>query len=359
MKRVYNYSAGPSVLPEEVLRQAADEMLVYQQSGMSVMEMSHRSSDFIDIFQECKQRLIRLLSIPEDYEVLFLQGGASLQFAMIPMNLTSRYHRVQLIDTGAWATKAAKEAKLFGEVDVLASSKDKNYSYIPKINQEQINPNSDYLYITNNNTIYGTTYHQLPPTDGLPLVADMSSDILSKPIEVAKYALIFAGAQKNMGPAGVTIVIVRKDLLEKIPAGLPTMLDYRTHSQKDSMFNTPPTYSIYMVGKVLRWLEQKGGVEAMAKANKQKATLLYDFIDSSAFYQGTVNLQDRSMMNIPFVLADKKYEAMFLEQAEESGLVNLKGHRSVGGMRASLYNGMPLAGVEALIDFMKEFERRI
>lgn len=355
MTRVYNFSAGPACLPEWVLKKAASEMLDAHSSGMSVMEMSHRSSEFQNIIDTCKARLKRLMNIPDEYEILFLQGGASLQFTMIPMNLEK--HNVDLINTGQWTKKALKEHEKLGKVNVVASSAEDNFTYIPKIKQEDLSEDSDYVYICENNTIYGTKYKELPPHEGKLLVADLSSCILSERTDVSKYDLIFAGAQKNMGPAGLTVVIIKKDLIGLADEKTPSMLNYKTYADNDSMFNTPPTYAIYICGLVLEWLEtQIGGLENMEKINRQKAKLLYDYIDASKLYSNPVVPEDRSYTNVPFVTGDKDLDTKFVKEAKEAGIVNIKGHRTVGGMRASIYNAMPLEGVEALIAFMKKFE---
>mgnify|MGYP001159219293 FL=1 len=358
MERVYNFSAGPSTLPEEVLKTAASELVNYQDAGMSVMEMSHRSAAYSKIIEEAKQDFIDLLSIPDNYEVLFLQGGASLQFAMIPLNIGTKNKKAQFINTGAWSKKAISEAKKFIDVEVLASSEDDTFSYIPDLSKIDIDPNSDYFYITSNNTIYGTEFTSLPDTKGVPVVADMSSNILSKPINVSEYGIIFAGAQKNMGPAGMTVVIIRKDLIGEVPETVPTMLKYSTHAENDSMFNTPPTYSIYVAGLVFKWLKENGGLEAIEKINTEKADLLYDYLDSTDFYVAPVDKASRSKMNVTFICKDDALNADFIKEAAAQGMVNLKGHRSVGGMRASIYNAMPVEGVQKLVDFMKAFEAK-
>ncbi|WP_297237823.1 3-phosphoserine/phosphohydroxythreonine transaminase [uncultured Faecalicoccus sp.] len=356
MTRVYNFSAGPACLPEWVLKKAADEMLDARQSGMSVMEMSHRSQEFQEILDTCKARLRRLMNIPENYEILFCQGGGTMQFSMVPLNLLK--HSADIINTGQWTKKAIMEHKKLGEVHVIASSAEDNFTYIPKIKPEDLSQDSDYLYICENNTIYGTKYKELPPHPGKLLVADMSSCILSEPCDVSQYDLIFAGAQKNMGPAGVTIVIVKKDLIGNAKENIPSLLDYKTYADNDSMYNTPPCYSIYMVGLVLEWLEEQiGGLEEMEKLTHKRAKMLYDYIDSSKLYSNPVAKEDRSYTNIPFVTGSEELDKKFVKEAKEHGLVNLKGHRSVGGMRASLYNAMPVEGVEALIEFMKNFEK--
>ena len=356
MTRVYNFAAGPAVLPEEVLREAAAEMLDYDGTGMSVMEMSHRSKTFEKIIGDAEKTLRDLMKIPDNYKVLFLQGGASQQFAMIPMNLMK--NRVaDHINTGQWAKKAISEGKLYGKINVLASSEDKTFSYIPDLKGLKISDDADYVYICHNNTIYGTKYNELPETGGKVLVADMSSDILSEPVDVTKYGLIFAGVQKNIGPAGVVVVIIREDLIsEDVLPGTPTMLKYKTHADNDSLYNTPPAYGIYICGKVFKWVQSLGGLEAMKKINLEKAAILYDYLDSSKLFRGTVVKKDRSLMNVPFVTGSDELDAKFIKEAKAAGFENLKGHRSVGGMRASIYNAMPIAGVKALVEFMKKFE---
>lgn len=356
MGRVYNFSAGPAVLPEEVLQEAADEMLDYQGSGMSVMEMSHRSKVYDAIIKEAEADLRELMNIPDNYKVLFLQGGASQQFAMIPMNLMKN-KKADYIVTGQWAKKAAKEAELYGEVNVVASSADKTFSYIPDCSDLPIDDDADYVYICENNTIYGTKFHTLPNTKGKTLVADISSCFLSEPVDVSKYGIIYGGVQKNIGPAGMVIAIIREDLItEDVLPGTPTMLTYKTHADAGSLYNTPNAYCIYVCGKVFKWLKKMGGLEEMKKRNEEKAKILYDFLDSSKLFHGTVVPKDRSLMNVPFVTGDKEMDAKFVAEAAKAGLVNLKGHRTVGGMRASIYNAMPKAGVEALVAFMKKFE---
>lgn len=356
MGRVYNFSAGPAVLPEEVLREAAEEMLDYRGTGMSVMEMSHRSKAFQEIIDTARADLRGLMGIPEDYEVLFLQGGASQQFAMIPMNLMK--NRVaDYIVTGQWAKKASEEAKKYGKVNILASSADKTFSYIPDCRDLPVSEDADYVYICENNTIYGTKYKELPDTKGKLLVADVSSCFLSEPVDVTKYGVIYGGVQKNIGPAGTVIVIIRKDLItEDVLPGTPTMLKYKTHSDAGSLYNTPPAYGIYICGKVFRWLKKQGGLAAIKKYNEKKAKILYDFLDQSSMFKGTVAPKDRSLMNVPFVTGDDMLDARFVKEAKAAGFENLKGHRSVGGMRASIYNAMPMEGVEALTAFMKKFE---
>lgn len=356
MERVYNFSAGPSTLPVEVLKQVQEDLISYKGAGMSVMEMSHRSPVYQQIIDDAKQDLIDLMNIPDDYDVLFLQGDASTQFAMIPMNLGVK-GKAQYLNTGTWSTKAIKEAQKLGmDVDVVASSEDKTFSYVPKITADQVKEDIDYFHITSNNTIYGTAVKNIPDTKGAVLISDMSSDILSKPVNVSDYGMIYAGAQKNMGPAGVTVVIIRKDLIGKADASVPTMMNYKTHADKGSMFNTPPTFSIYVAGVVLKYLKEIGGLEAIEKINVEKADMLYDYLDSTEFYSTPVAVEDRSIMNVTFKCQTDELNAAFLKGAAEKGMVNLKGHRSVGGMRASIYNAMPVEGVKALVDYMKEFE---
>ena len=359
MSRVYNFSAGPAVLPEEVLREAAAEMLDYQGTGMSVMEMSHRSKPYQKIIDEAEEDLRALMGIPENYKVLFLQGGASQQFAMVPMNLM-RNGVADYIITGQFSKKAWKEAQLFGQANALASSADKNFTYIPDCSDLPISEQSDYVYICENNTIYGTKFHTLPNTKGKPLVADVSSCFLSEPVKVTDYGMIYGGAQKNVGPAGVVIAISREDLIrEDVLPGTPTMLKYKTHADAGSMYNTPPTYGIYICGKVFKWLLRNGGLEAMRDYNVKKAGILYDYLDSSRLFHNQVVKADRSLMNVTFVTGDPDLDARFVTEAAAAGFVNLKGHRSVGGMRASIYNAMPMEGVEKLTRFMEEFEKKI
>ncbi len=356
MSRVYNFSAGPAVLPESVLRSAAEEMLDYKGCGMSVMEMSHRSKAFEEIIKTAESDLRELMHIPNNYKVLFLQGGASQQFAMIPMNLM-RNKVADYIVTGQWAKKAYQEASKYGKVNKIASSEDKTFSYIPDCSDLPISEDADYVYICENNTIYGTKFKELPNTKGKTLVADVSSCFLSEPIDVSKYGIIYGGVQKNIGPAGVVIVIIREDLItEDVLPGTPTMLTYKTHADADSLYNTPPAYGIYICGKVFQWLKEMGGLEAMKERNEQKAKILYDFLDQSKLFQGTVEKKDRSLMNVPFVTGSDELDAKFVKEAKAAGLENLKGHRSVGGMRASIYNAMPKEGVQALVSFMKRFE---
>ena len=358
MSRVYNFSAGPAVLPEEVLAEASAEMLDYRGTGMSVMEMSHRSKAYQTIIDEAESDLRGLLHIPDNYKVLFLQGGASQQFAMVPMNLMKN-KVADYIVTGQWAKKACSEGKLYGTANAVASSADKTFSYIPDCSDLPISEDADYVYICENNTIYGTKYKTLPNTKGKLLVADQSSCFLSEPVDVSKYGLIFAGAQKNVGPAGTVIVIVREDLVtEDVLPGTPTMLRYKTHVDAGSLYNTPPTYGIYICGKVFKWLKAKGGLEAMKQYNEEKAKILYDFLDQSKLFKGTVVKEDRSLMNVPFVTGDEEMDALFVKESKAAGLENLKGHRTVGGMRASIYNAMPMEGVKKLVEFMDDFETR-
>lgn len=357
MERVYNFSAGPSMLPVPVLEKAQKEMLSYGNSGMSVMEMSHRSSHFQEIIDAAEQTLRDIMGIPNNYKVLFLQGGASSQFAMIPLNLFRNSKKADYVNTGAWSKKAIQEANRYGKVTVIASSEDTTFNYIPELDPSQFDCNADYFYITTNNTIYGTRYTTLPDTGNVPLVADMSSNILSEVYDVSRFGLIFAGAQKNMGPAGVTVVIIREDLVGHAMDITPTMFDYKTHVEGNSMFNTPPTYGIYICKLVYEWVKEMGGVPAIQKMNEEKAAILYDYLDESKLFKGTVVKKDRSLMNVPFITGNKEIDAKFINEAEANGFVNLKGHRSVGGMRASIYNAMPMEGVKKLVDFMKKFER--
>ena len=355
MSRVYNFSAGPAVLPEEVL-QAADEMLDYRGCGMSVMEMSHRSKVYDNIIKEAEADLRDLMNIPDNYKVLFLQGGASQQFAAIPMNLMKNKKAAYIV-TGQWAKKAYQEAKMYGDAVEVASSADKTFSYIPDCSDLDIPEDADYVYICENNTIYGTKFKELPNTKGHTLVADVSSCFLSEPVDVTKYGVIYGGVQKNVGPAGVVIVIIREDLItDDVLPGTPTMLKYKTQADADSLYNTPPCYGIYICGKVFKWLKKMGGLEVMKQRNEEKAKILYDFLDQSKLFKGTVVPKDRSLMNVPFVTGDADLDAKFVKEATEAGFVNLKGHRTVGGMRASIYNAMPKEGVEKLVAFMKKFE---
>ena len=356
MSRVYNFSAGPAVLPEEVLQEAADEMLDYRGCGMSVMEMSHRSKVYDNIIKEAEADLRDLMNIPDNYKVLFLQGGASQQFAAIPMNLMKNKKAAYIV-TGQWAKKAYQEAKMYGDAVEVASSADKTFSYIPDCSDLDIPEDADYIYICENNTIYGTKFKELPNTKGHTLVADVSSCFLSEPVDVTKYGVIYGGVQKNVGPAGVVIVIIREDLIrDDVLPGTPTMLKYKTQADADSLYNTPPCYGIYICGKVFKWLKKMGGLEVMKQRNEEKAKILYDFLDQSKLFKGTVVPKDRSLMNVPFITGDADLDAKFVKEATEAGFVNLKGHRTVGGMRASIYNAMPKEGVEKLVAFMKKFE---
>lgn len=356
MGRVYNFSAGPAVLPEEVLKEAAEEMLDYRGTGMSVMEMSHRSKAYEAIINDAEQNLRDLMNIPDNYKVLFLQGGASQQFAMIPMNLMKNKVADYII-TGQWAKKAYQEAKIYGQANAIASSADKTFSYIPDCSDLPVSEDADYVYICENNTIYGTKFKKLPNTKGKTLVADVSSCFLSEPVDVTKYGLIYGGVQKNVGPAGVVIVIIREDLItEDTLPGTPTMLKYKIHADNQSLYNTPPAYGIYICGKVFKWLKKLGGLAAMKELNEKKAAVLYDFLDQSKLFNGTVVKEDRSLMNVPFVTGNEELDAKFVKEAKAAGFENLKGHRSVGGMRASIYNAMPIEGVEKLVEFMKKFE---
>lgn len=355
MSRVYNFSAGPAVLPESVLQEAADEMLDYRGAGMSVMEMSHRSAAFQSIVDEAEADLRDLMAIPDNYKVLFLQGGATLQFAAIPMNLLKN-GKADYIVSGGWSKKAFKEAKLYGDIRLVASSEDQNFTCIPNVDDMEFRADADYVYICENETVYGTKYHKLPETGDIPLVADVSSCFLSEPIDVSRYGLIYGGVQKNVGPAGVVIVIVREDLIrEDVLPTTPSIMRYKTQADAGSMSNTPPCYGIYMCGKVFKWIKSQGGLAGMQKINQEKAAILYDYLDSTDFYQAPVRKEDRSIMNVPFVTGDKDLDAKFVAEAKEAGIVNIKGHRSVGGMRASIYNAMPREGVQALVDFMKKF----
>jgi len=356
--RVVNFSAGPAVLPEEVLRQASEEMLDWHGSGMCVMEMSHRGPEFISIAEEAEADFRELLGVPRAYKVLFLQGGATLQFSMVPINLLGGKAAADYVATGEWSKKAIKEAGRFCRVNVAASSEDANFTYMPDMRDWKLDPSAAYVHVCSNETIGGVELNWVPETGAVPLVADMSSHMLSRPVDVARYSLIYAGAQKNIGPAGLAIVIVREDLLGKAPKSAPSMLDYKVHADAQSMSNTPPTYSVYIAGLVFKWLKRQGGVAAIEKRNIAKAKLLYDFLDASSFYRNPVRKSDRSRMNVPFTLADSKLDAAFLAGAQERGMVQLKGHRSVGGMRASIYNAMPLEGVQRLVEYMREFEAK-
>ena len=355
MSRVYNFSAGPSMLPEEVLKKAQEEMLEYGTSGMSVMEMSHRSKDYQEIIDSAEALVRELMNVPDNYKVLFLQGGGSTQFAMVPLNFANKNKKADYVITGQWAKKAAAEAERYITVNRVASSADKTFSYIPKLDKETFSSDADYFYICYNNTIYGTRYTQLPETDK-PIIADISSCAMSEVIDVTKFGMLFAGAQKNLGPAGVTLVIVREDLLGDAMDITPTMLNYQTHADNGSMYNTPPTYGIYVLKLVLEWIKSKGGIAELQKINEKKANILYDYLDSSKLFKGTVVPEDRSLMNAPFVTGNEELDAKFVAEAKAAGFVNLKGHRTVGGMRASMYNAMPTEGVEKLVEFMKKFE---
>lgn len=356
MSRVYNFSAGPAVLPECVLKEAAEEMMDYKGTGMSVMEMSHRSKAYDEIIKTAEADLRELMNIPDNYKVLFLQGGASQQFAMIPMNLMKN-KVADYIVTGQWAKKAYQEAQKYGKANKIATSEDKTFSYIPDCSDLPISEDADYVYICENNTIYGTKFKELPNTKGKILVSDVSSCFLSEPVDVSKYGIIYGGVQKNIGPAGVVIVIIREDLItEDVLPGTPTMLQYKIHADAQSLYNTPPAYGIYICGKVFKWIKEMGGLAAMKERNEKKAKILYDFLDESKLFKGTVEKKDRSLMNVPFVTGDADMDAKFVKEAKEAGFENLKGHRSVGGMRASIYNAMPIEGVEALVAFMKKFE---
>mgnify|MGYP004675718033 CR=1 FL=1 len=356
MSRVYNFSAGPSMLPLEVLKKAQEEMCEYPGAGMSVMEMSHRSKDYDDKNHGCEALVRELMKVPDNYKVLFLQGGGSSQFAMIPMNLGTKNKKCDIIITGQWAKKAAAEAKRYITVNEVASSADKTFSYIPKPDKSSFSKDADYFYICMNNTIYGTKYYDLPDTGNVPLVADISSMVMSEELDVSKFGLLFAGAQKNLGPAGVTLVIVREDLIGNAMDITPTMFNYQIHADNASLYNTPPTYGIYIMKLVLEWIKAQGGVAAVGAVNKKKAKILYDFLDSSKLFKGTVVPEDRSLMNVPFVTGDEELDKKFVAESKAAGLVNLKGHRTVGGMRASIYNAMPVEGVEKLVEFMKKFE---
>ena len=357
MARVWNFSAGPSTLPEQVLQTAAAEMMDYQGSGQSVMEMSHRSKTFDKIIKDAEALMRELYQVPDNYKVLFLQGGASSQFAMVPLNLMTKNRKADYVLSGQFSTKAYKEAARFGDCKVVASSKEQNFSRIPDLDPKEFRPDADYFHICMNNTIYGTVYHELPDTGDVPLVADISSCILSQPIDVSKFGVLYAGAQKNMAPAGLTVVIVREDLIGSAQGITPTMFNYQTHADNDSMFNTPPCYTIYMAKLVLEWIKNEiGGLDKMKERNEKKAKLLYDFLDQSKLFKGTVVPEDRSLMNVPFITGNADLDAKFVKESKEAGLENLKGHRTVGGMRASIYNAMPKKGVETLVAFMKKFE---
>ncbi len=357
MSRVYNFSAGPSMLPEEVLKKAAAEMLDYEGSGQSVAEMSHRSKEFETIIKDAEALLRELMNIPDNYKVLFLQGGASTQFAAIPMNFMNGSGKADFIITGQWAKKAYSEAQKYGDCKVVASSADKTFSYIPKTTKEDFRQDADYAYVCLNNTIYGTIFKEIPDTGDVTLIADISSCFLSEPLDVSKFGMVYGGAQKNVAPSGLTIVIVREDLLGNARDYCPTMLDYKVHADNGSLYNTPPCYTIYICKLVLEWIKSLGGLEAMAERNRKKAEILYNFLDNSKMFKGTVVPEDRSLMNVPFVTDSEELNAKFIKEAKEAGFVNLKGHRTVGGMRASIYNAMPIEGVEKLVEFMTKFEK--
>ena len=356
MSRVYNFSAGPSMLPEEVLKKAQAEMVEYGTAGMSVMEMSHRSKDYEAIINGCEALVRELMNVPDNYKVLFLQGGASSQFAMIPMNIGNKNKKCDIVITGQWAKKAAAEAKRYITVNEIASSADKTFSYIPKLDKSTFSKDADYFYICMNNTIYGTKFNTLPDTGDVPLIADISSMVMSEVMDVSKFGMLYAGAQKNLGPAGVTLCIIREDLIGNAMDITPTMFNYQIHADNGSMYNTPPTYAIYIMKLVLEWIKEKGGIAAVQKLNEQKAKILYDFLDSSEMFKGTVVKEDRPLMNVPFITGNEELDAKFVKEAKEAGFVNLKGHRTVGGMRASIYNAMPVEGVQKLVEFMKKFE---
>ena len=357
MSRVYNFSAGPSMLPEEVLKKAAAEMLDYEGSGQSVAEMSHRSKEFETIIKDAEALLRELMNIPDNYKVLFLQGGASTQFAAIPMNFMNGSGKADFIITGQWAKKAYSEAQKYGDCKVVASSADKTFSYIPKTTKEDFRQDADYAYVCLNNTIYGTIFKEIPDTGDVTLIADISSCFLSEPLDISKFGMVYGGAQKNVAPAGLTIAIIREDLLGSARDYCPTMLDYKVHADNGSLYNTPPCYTIYICKLVLEWIKSIGGLEAMAERNRKKAKILYDFLDNSKMFRGTVVPEDRSLMNVPFVTDSEELNAKFIKEAKEAGFVNLKGHRTVGGMRASIYNAMPIEGVEKLVEFMAKFEK--
>ena len=355
--RVYNFSAGPSMLPEKVLEQVRDDLLNYKGTGESVMEMSHRSKEYMAIIEAAEQDLRELMDIPENYKVLFIQGGATTQFSMVPLNLMNKSHKADYVVTGSWAKKAAKEAKKFGDVKIVASSEEDTFTYIPELTREDFREDADYVHICFNNTIYGSHYPYIPDTGDIPLVADMSSCILSEKVDVSKFGIIYAGVQKNIAPAGCSIVIIREDLIGNAPENCPVYLDYATHAGNDSMYNTPPCFTIYVAGEVFKYLKSVGGIEAMHEIDVKKASKLYSYIDSSDLYKAPVREKDRSIMNCVFVTGDEALDKKFVAEAKEAGMINLNGHRSIGGMRASIYNAMPEEGVDKLIDFMKKFEQ--
>lgn len=356
MQRVFNFSAGPGALPLEVLERAQQELICYGNSGMSIMEMSHRSKDYDAVIKGAEAKLREVMNIPDNYKVLFLQGGASLQFAMIPLNLLYKSFKADYIESGQFASKAIKEAQKFGDIKIVGSSKEDKYTYIPKVPKEAYREDADYVYICANNTIYGTKFHEYPETGNIPLVADMSSCILSEPVDVSKFGIIYAGAQKNLGPAGVTLVVIREDLIGHAGDKVPAMLNYQLMADNGSMYNTPPTYGIYMLKLMFEWIEAQGGVEELQRRNQKKAALLYDYLDQSKLFKPTAAKEDRSIMNVTFVTGNPELDAKFVKEAANEGLVSLKGHRSVGGMRASIYNAMSIEGVQKLVDFMKKFE---
>lgn len=358
MARVYNFSAGPAVLPEEVLKKAAKEMLDFKGCGMSVMEVSHRGKEFKGIIETAEAHLREIMKIPHNYNVLFLQGGASLQFAMVPLNLMTKNKKADYVHTGLWTKKAIAEAKKYGKVTIVASSENDHFTCIPKLDPSAFSKDADYFYIVTNNTIYGTVYKEIPGTGDVPLVADMSSNILSEPVDVSKFGVIFAGAQKNIGPAGLTIVIIRQDLVGGAADTVPTLLKYQTYVENGSLYNTPPSYSIYIAGLVFEWIKEQGGLEALKKINQEKAKILYDYLDASDLFSSPVQKENRSLMNVPFVTGNEELDAKFIKEAAQRGLKTLKGHRTVGGMRASMYNAMPIDGVKALVQCMEEFKKK-
>ncbi len=356
MKRVFNFYAGPATLPYEVIEEASKNVLNFMNLGLSILEISHRSKEFDDVIKTAAKDMKELLNLGDDYSVLFLQGGASLQFAMIPMNFLGREETADYVDTGRWSSKAIKEAKLFGNVNVIASSKDKNYNYIPDLNRINFTKDASYVHITSNNTIYGTQFHEFPDTGKTPLIVDMSSDFMCRELDMKKFSLVYAGAQKNVGPAGVTVVIIKKDMLERIKREVPIILKYETHVGKDSLYNTPSVFGVYVIGLVMKWLKNTGGIKEIERINREKAKLLYDAIDEmSDFYVGVVEKNSRSLMNVTFRIRNESLEAKFVEEAKKNDIIGIKGHRSVGGLRASIYNAMPIEGVKTLVDFMKNF----
>ncbi len=359
MKRIFNFYAGPATLPFEVVEEASKNVLNFMDLGLSIIEISHRSKEFDDVIKRAASDMKELLNLDDDYSVLFLQGGASLQFAMIPMNFLGEGETADYIDTGRWSSKAIKEAKLFGNVNVLASSKDKDYTYIPDLKNVDFTKNANYVHLTSNNTIYGTQYREFPDTGDIPLIVDMSSDFMCRELDMKKFSIVYAGAQKNVGPAGVTVVIIRKDMLKRIKRDVPIILKYETHVEKDSLYNTPSVFGVYVIGLVMKWLKKIGGIKEIERINREKAKLLYDTIDEmSDFYVGVVDKNSRSLMNVTFRIKDESLEAKFVEEAKENNIIGIKGHRSVGGLRASIYNAMPIKGVKALVEFMKEFARK-